>query len=183
MKIKRRGVSEVLGSILMVVITLILAIMMAAFVRLDAGTSAEQLVNVNQNNVGYLNEQFTIPFFHFPGSTSTQLFIQNFGSIALQLKSIEIYTPVSTTLDVMFNSAGAVNENNPTCTGTVSTTESPSLGTTSSDFILSRTGISTITLTLPSCVSATFTVNTTYCVLAIGRYGEAVNMCGVDNGA
>lgn len=180
MKIKRRGVSEVLASILMVVITLILAIMMAAFVRLDAGTSAEQLVNVNQNNVGYLNEQFTIPLVYFPTSTIARVFIQNSGSIALQINSIDIYTPVSTTLDVMFNSAGAVNENNPTCTGTVSTTESPSLGTTSSDFILSRTGISIITLTLPSCVSTTFNVNVTYCILAIGRYGEAVNICAVD---
>jgi flagellin-like protein len=182
MKVRHSGVSEVLGSLMMLVITLVLAVMMAAFVRSDAGVSANQLVNANQSNIDYLNEKFDVPLIHFPATNEMQIFIQNSGVIALQIQTIEVHTTSLSTLNVLYNSAGSINENSLTCTGTVAATESPALGTAPSDFLLKEGGIATITLTLPSCVSYSFATGTTYCIVAIGRYNEAVSACVVDEG-
>lgn len=182
MKVSNRGISEILGSILLIVLTLILSVVMISYVHQQAGTSETQIATGSLRNTNYLGESFAVPEINFPATNEIQIFLSNTGTSALQIENIEVYTPVKSTLDVMFGSLKAQNINTPSCTGTISATENPALGTAATSLTISEGAMSYVILTLPSCVSYTFATSSTYCVLVAGRFGNDVGVCAEDLG-
>ena len=105
-KRKRRAVSEIMGTLLMVAVTLVAGAAVFGFVNGQAATSEGQYGNSVAENVNYLNEHFEILNVQFPagncqGTVPTrycqvlQVSIYNTGSSALSVRSIMITGPVS----------------------------------------------------------------------------------------
>lgn len=106
---KRPGVSELLGTLAMVSITLIAAALVVGWVNGQATVSENQYGQDVAGNVNYLNEHFEILSAQFSGFSSSncqgtvptrycqvlQISIYNTGNVALSIKSITITGSVS----------------------------------------------------------------------------------------
>lgn len=103
---KGRGVSEIIGTMLMIAITLIAGAAIFGWVNGQAGLAEGQYGQSVANNVNYLNEHFEILNAQFPSSSCTgvvparyctvlQVSIYNTGIVALSVKSITITGSVS----------------------------------------------------------------------------------------
>ena len=79
----RRGISELVGTVAMIAVTLIAAAAVWGWVNQVTSSSGEAYgTNVNAN-INYLREQETIPFAYFPSTQSLTVYIDNIGRTAL----------------------------------------------------------------------------------------------------
>jgi flagellin-like protein len=188
----RPGVSEVVGSLLTIAVTLIAGAVTWGYANSQAAVSENSLQNSFLSTNNYLNEQFKVIDITFASTTQVTFWVYNVGSIPLQLFQVRLY-----------DSAGLVNIlYNYTKSGTTKTDyvydlkstlpgrcglkvstgpyESPLL---TSFFVtpVKSTNAATISLTIPSgqgsCSSdpsygQTFTSGTTYTVVVTGYYGN-----------
>lgn len=185
-KPRRVAVSETVGAMLAIAMTLIAGAAAWSFINSQAGNSESALqANAIANN-NQLDEHFSITDMYFGTSTSTTFLFYNTGSLTDQIQSVRLYDS-SSLVNLFYNYTGTgaskadyVYDLGSTVTGLCKTAatsyESPSLTLTT----VKVTNEAFFTLTIPptqaSCPSfgQTFLANDTYTIVVTGLYGNAV---------
>jgi hypothetical protein len=186
-KSSRVAVSETLGVVLTIAITLIAGAATWSFVRTQAAATESTLQGNVQNTNNYLGEQFSVVDMTFPSTTSVTVWVYNLGSLTFSPFSVRLYDSASlinilynytqsgsTKTDRVFDLKAGAAYYHSTCRLAGSTYESPTLSTTTDK----TTNEQTITLTLPSTITncpsygQTFASGTGYTVVVTGIYGN-----------
>jgi hypothetical protein len=181
---RRVAVSELIGAVLAIAITLIAGAATWSFVRSQAVVSegAIQGNGIATNNL--LSGTFAVEDMYFGTSTTATFMIYNTGSLTFQVGSVRLYDSAGL-MNVFYNyaSTGAaqvayvsdLRSASPTqCQTSASTYESPQLGSTT----VFATNSRFYTLTIPSasggCPSfgQPFTAGTTYTVVVTATSGN-----------
>jgi flagellin-like protein len=132
---KRRAVSEVLATLMMIAITLVAGAAVIGWVNGQAGNSEQAYGNSAANNINNLNERFTPESQVFSntaglacngpsgsggagvGCTSASFYLYNDGSVTFTLYSIRIVsTSSSNPLNIILYTACAIGSPGNTCT-------------------------------------------------------------------
>jgi flagellin-like protein len=79
---KRRAISEVMGSLIMIAITLIAGAAVFGFVNGQSGNSAQAVGNSANSNINFLNEREVIVVAQMVSSTNANVFVFNNGQIS-----------------------------------------------------------------------------------------------------
>ena len=119
--LRKRAISELFATLLMVVVTLIAGAAVLGWVNGQAGTSEQAYGNSAANNINYLNERFSAESQVFsnnaggacsgaggpgPGCTAASFYLYNDGSVTFTLKSIQIVSTNPTyPLNIIFYTA------------------------------------------------------------------------------
>ncbi len=103
-RVKRRpAISEVLGSLIMIAITLIAGAAVFGFINGQSGNSAQAVGNSAATNINFLNEKFVISAAVLSSSSSSgSIYVYNNGNLDLTIQSIVITGP---SLSVQFTDA------------------------------------------------------------------------------
>ena len=163
-------------------ITLLAGFAVFGYVNSQAGANESQYGQAVGQTVEYLEERFVVTQFAFTAGTpgSLTIYLYNNGKVDLRLVQIEIYNS-SRSLDVTYTAAGATDVLNPTCTATTTSAESPVLGTGSGALDISEGSVSTVILTLPSCLPySNWGVSGVYYASITAQYGNQVAYYEVD---
>lgn len=181
---KRPAVSEIIGSVLAIAITLIAGAAAWGYVRTQAATSESALQNnvVGTNN--FLNERFSLIDMYFTTSTSTSFWVYNTGSVTLQAFSVRLYDSAGL-VNLMFNytQSGSVRTDyvydlrsslTTKCKTAATSYETPSLTATTVMGTIAQIYSLTIPPALANCPSfgQTFGSGTTYTLVLTGIYGN-----------
>ncbi|MDG6969467.1 MAG: hypothetical protein JRN05_03745 [Nitrososphaerota archaeon] len=173
---RRRGVSELVGSLLAIAITIIAGAAVFGYVNTQAGVSERQLGSGVGSTVNYLQERFVVVDMYFVSSSQVTVYLYNNGNIALSPVEILLYNS-GRTLYLTYT-ASTVAYTTPSCGSVTATTsyENPLLwsSSTSSGLAISKQAFQAITLALPTCSGASFSSGTTYVVDVVGLYGNSV---------
>jgi flagellin-like protein len=158
----RKGISELMATLIMVSITLVSGAATFAFVNGQVGVSASAYGNQVNGNINYLNERANIAFANFPGvgaaDTQVTIWLENTGKVTLSSYTLIIsglYCGAasdtcalpSNTITITCTQGGAAN---CAVAGPVCATVSNTLTTVASS------QLTAITLTLPAGCSITF---------------------------
>lgn len=188
----RVAISEIMGTLLLIGITLIAGAGVYGFVNSQTNTSAQQLGNSQNNNINYLREKESITLVNFDSNTGASnaisTYVYNNGAVTLAINVVTISGPTcpSGTPDcgdenrsilIIYNGLASTPW---TCTGTYCTSA------TSPCFSQSASGLSSIptqqlgrvTLTLTSCgfvfaSSSSSPLKYSYTLNVQGRYGSS----------
>ena len=191
-KRRRPAVSDVIGAVLAIAITLVAGAAAWGYVRGQAAASenALQAGALNTNNL--LSEHFGVVDMYFGTTTSTTFWLYNTGSLTYQTFSVRLYSSTAS-VNLLFNYTvnGGVKTDqvydlrsalSTKCKTAASSYETPTLtGTT-----VKLTNAQVFTLTIPptssSCPSfgQTITSGTTYTVVVTGIYGNVVTRSQTD---
>lgn len=185
----RLGVSEVIGTLLTIAITLIAGAATWSYANSQAGVSETALLNSSLTSNNFLNEQFKVIGLTFASTTQVTFWAYNVGSVPLQFLSVRVsdsaglvnmlynYTKSgSTKTDQVYDLKSTLASR---CRLAGSGYESPTLTATT----VKTTNAVTISLTIPnaqgSCSSdpsygQTFTSGTAYSLVITGLYGNVV---------
>lgn len=182
---RRRGISELVGSLLAIAMTLIAGAAVFGYVNSQAGVSEVAYGNSVGANVGYLNENFKVIDMYFPSTTEVSFWLYNVGGGPLLLSSVRLYGTAGL-VNLMFNftQSGGSSTNyaydllgsSSGCKLTAASFESPAL---SGVDVKVQNGV-LITLTIPGTASGcpsygqTFNTGTTYDITVVGLYGYSV---------
>ena len=177
---RRRGVSEIVATVLTVAITIVAGAAVFGYVNAQAGVAEGQLGQAGDAVNAYLNEQFSVVNINFT-SNALSLWLYDYGGVNLQPVQVQLYNG-SKTLFVQFNATKVVDLNDPSgCDVAASSYESPILynalkGAVNPSGVvdIAQGAVKSITLTLPSCVSTTFASGKTYYVSVTGLYGNTM---------
>jgi flagellin-like protein len=136
-RLRRRAVSELFATLLMIVVTLIAGASVLGWVNGQAGSSEKAYGNSAANNINYLNERFSAESQVFSnnagaacsggsgpgaGCTSASFYLYNDGSLTFTLQSIQIIsTNPSYPLNIIFYAACQSSGNCPSPTGETAT--------------------------------------------------------------
>jgi flagellin-like protein len=90
---KRIGVSEVMGSLIMIAITLIAGTAAFGFVNGQTGSAAGQIGSGVGSNVNFLREKEAIALVNFDNNTGLSVYVYNNGAETLQVASLIIVGP------------------------------------------------------------------------------------------
>jgi flagellin-like protein len=158
---KRRAVSELMATLIMVAVTLVAGAATFSFVNGQVGVSANAYGNKVAGNINYLNERVSIAFVNFAGvgaaDTQVTLWIENTGKVVLSSYTLIIsglYCAAggdtcgiggNTIAITCTQGGGNCVVAGPVCAGMVNTL--PSIATAQ---------MSSFTLTLPAACSITF---------------------------
>jgi hypothetical protein len=181
---KRVGISELVGTVLAIAITVIAGAGVWGYVRSQAGLSEQALGNSVLNNNNFLQEHFAVEDLYYGTSTSATLWVYNTGNVNLQVLSIRLVGP-SGTMNLLFNytQSGSTKTDyvfdlrsslTGKCKTAASSYESPLISAT----VVKTTNAQLYTLTIPptqsNCPSygSTFTTGNTYSVIVTGVYGN-----------
>ena len=201
---KRRAVSELMSTLVMVAITLTAGVAVYGFVNGQAGASANQYANSVNNNVDYLREHFVIVNVQFSNSsslacghvggkgycTSSGISIYNNGAVALTIKQI-IISNVGTTsssgaavtplyLNTTYSSSSytttAYASNPPTVASKYACTGSGV--PPSSPIAINQVPPTIFTMPILSCMGTAqgFLVGASYQIQVLGTYGNVVTL-------
>jgi flagellin-like protein len=184
---RRRAISEVVGTVLTIGITLIAGAATWSFLRSQAGVTENTLQGNVLNTDNYLGEQFKVVDMTFPSTTSATVWIYNIGSLTMSPFQVRLYdsaglinilynytTSGSTKTDRVFDIQASAANYHTTCRLAGSSYESPTISTTT----VKTTNAQTITLTVPGVISGcpsygqTLNSGTTYTVVVTGLYGN-----------
>lgn len=184
---RRRAVSEVTGSMLMIAITLVAAFAVWGYINSQAQISGLAYASKVGARIGYLEENFVVPEMGWSGTSSVVVWVYNIGSINLQLVEAHLYDSAKT-IDLVYSINGGTDYvkdysagSTSGCSIVATSYESPTL----SSFSLAITNTNTLTLTIPpssavptgqTCNSfgKTLTSGDTYTVVLLGYYGNTV---------
>lgn len=185
----RVAISETLGTVLTIAITLIAGAAAWSFVRTQAGASESTLQGNVQNTNNYLGEQYKVIDMTFGSTTSTTVWLYNLGSLTMSPFQIRLYDSAglmnilynytvsgSTRTDRVFDLKAAAAYYHSTCRVAGSSYESPIISTAT----VKTSNTQTIALTIPpttaNCPSygQTFASGTSYTVVVTGLYGNVV---------
>jgi len=170
--------SELLGAVITIAITLIAGAALFGYVNGEAANSENGLGAANAANVNFLNERFVVADIGFGSSgNSIGFWVYNNGQVGLQLSQVLLYDQ-AVSHSLYYNFTGGSGSCVPglgPCPGTVAcsypATISPSAGSTMTP--LAADGAPTLfTITLPA--GCAFTLNTIYYVVLTGLYGNVV---------
>jgi flagellin-like protein len=186
---KRPAVSEIVGSVLAIAITLVAGAATWTFVRSQAASSEAALQSSALTNDNFLGEQFKVTDMTFGSTTQTTVWIYNLGTLTLSVFSIRLYDS-SGLVNILYNytQSGSVFTNrvfdlrasssyyHSACRLSGSSYESPVISSTK----VKSTNIQTFALTIPNALSNcpsygnAFTNGTTYSVVVTGLYGNVI---------
>jgi len=135
--LRRRAISELFATLLMVVVTLIAGAAVLGWVNGQAGNSEAAYGNSAANNINYLNERFSAESQVFSnnaggacsggagpgaGCTAASFYLYNDGSVTFTLKSIQIISTSATyPLNIIFYTACQTAGSCPNPTGETAT--------------------------------------------------------------
>jgi len=135
--LRRRAISELFATLLMVVVTLIAGAAVLGWVNGQAGNSEQAYGNSAANNINYLNERFSAESQVFSSNSGTacaggsgpgagcvaaSFYLYNDGSVTFTLKSIQIIsTSSSYPLNIIFYTACQSSGTCPTLSGETAT--------------------------------------------------------------
>jgi flagellin-like protein len=91
---KRLAISELLGSLIMIAITLVAGAAAFSFVNGQTSASAKQLGASQDSNINYLQEKESIALVNFDNSTGISIYLYNNGAVTLFINSFSIQGPV-----------------------------------------------------------------------------------------
>ncbi len=95
--VRRRAISELMGSLIMIAITLIAGVAAFGFVNGQTGNAASQLGNSAAVNENYLREKSTIALVNFDNNTGAtnglSIYVYNYGAVSLTINSISLQGP------------------------------------------------------------------------------------------
>ena len=196
---KRRAVSELLSTLIMVAITLVAGAAVFGFVNGQASTSANQYGSSVVNNVDYLREHFVIVSVQFSNSSSAacghsggkgycsqvSVSIYNNGAETLTIKQL-IISNVGTTSSggyavtpLYFNATSSKTtaySSNPATTGSKYGCTGSGYGNGASAITVNQVPPTVISIVLPNCLSMTqgMLIGASYQVQVLGLYGNTV---------
>ena len=180
-RIRRRpGVSEIVGSVLTIALTIIAGTAVFSFVNSQAGVSEGQLGQSVGAVNAYLSEQFSVVNINFTTS-SLSLWFYNYGGVYLQPVQVQLYN-ASRSLLVQFNATKVINLDNPTsCNVAATSFENHILyialkgaSNPSGVVMIAPGAVAIITFTLPSCIATTLATGNTYYMAVTGLYGNTI---------
>ena len=176
--------SEVVGVVLSIGITLVAGTAAWSFARNQAGSSEGAIQNSVLVADNYLTEHFNVVDMYFGSSTTATFWVYNTGAVTYQTFSVRLYGSAGL-INVLYNytKSGTVKTDQiydlrsnlaTKCKTAASSYETPTVtGTT-----VKTTNAQLFTLTLPGAASGcpsfgqTFTSGTTYTVVVTGLYGN-----------
>jgi hypothetical protein len=172
--------SEIVGSVLTIAITIIAGSAVWGYVNGSAGASELQYANSVANTNNFLNENLKVVTISFPSTTQAAFWLYNTGTVTLQLSSVQIYD-TSNTINLLYTNTNSIKDlrSGSGCSGTTATTstESPYLNTVS---VKPQNGI-LVTLGIPGSQSGCSSFGQTiaasgsgdaYAVIVTGIYGN-----------
>jgi flagellin-like protein len=173
----RKGVSEIVASMLLIALTLVAGFALFGFVRGQASASelsyAQSVGGTNQ----YLSERFTVTLLAFT-SSAVSIYLYTNGQVPSQIAQVEVYGPTRLSMDIVYDANHVTVSNPPSCAGqsaASSSNESPMLGTGAGSFLDKVNFPGIVTLTLPSCSGLSFQAGNTYFVKVLGQYGNTAS--------
>jgi hypothetical protein len=178
---RRLGLSEAIGAVLTIALTLIAGAAVFSYVNSQALVSEQQLGASSGATNNYLAEQYSVINANYTAS-SVSLWLYNSGQVNLQPVEVQVYNTAKTFF-VQYSATQVINENNPTgCTVAASTSNenpilynaAPGANNPSGVVSIGQGTVGKITLTLPSCVGYSFTSGTAYYMTVVGHYGNTV---------
>ncbi len=185
---RRRGISEVTGTVLTIAITLIAGFAVFGYINAQAAVNEDQYGQAVAGSVNSLRESFVLVDMSFSysgcpggGTSCVNLWIYNNGGVTLQLRQISLYDSTKSQTYVTY-------ADSPSGSG-CGTAASPSTGSASyaqnglpfsfgqsGNVIGSGSSPVELTLSLPAgCSLAGQGSNTTYYVTVLGLYGNVVS--------
>jgi flagellin-like protein len=170
----RKGISEIIGTLLAIAITVTAGAAVFGFVNSQAGVSENQYGSSVGSSVSYLQERFTVANVNFT-NTAITVWLYNDGQIVLSPVEVVLYN-TGRSLSVIYNSTTVESTGQVKCTvGAASGDENPGLWNTASVTGLQVPvgSIQTLRLDLP-CTGQVFSPGTTYTVSILGLYGNIV---------
>jgi hypothetical protein len=185
-------VSETIGAMLAIAITLIAGAAAWGYVRSQAATSEGALQNSAVANNNMLNEHFATVDMYFGTTTSATFWVYNTGSVTFQIFSVRLYDSTGL-VNLFFNSTqtGGVKTDrvydlrsglSTKCKTAAATYETPSITGTTTRTTNAQIFTLTIPPTLVTCPSfgQTIVAGTTYTVVVTGIYGNTVAFSQTD---
>jgi flagellin-like protein len=94
---RRKGISELMGAVLMIAITLVAGVAAFGWVMSQTSISENAYGSHAAANINYLNERETIPFVYFASPTSMVVYIDNTGSETMAAYKVTITGPTGFT--------------------------------------------------------------------------------------
>ena len=172
--LKRRGFSEIIGTMLLIAMTLVAGIAIFGYVRLQANASQLSYAQSVGGTMAFLKERFVIALVSYT-SNSVTIYVYTNGQLPSQFAQVEVFGPTKSAMDLVYD-ANYVTTNTPaSCKGQItasSSNESPMLGTSTGSFSVKVNYVTSIVLTLPSCSGLSFQSGNTYFVKLLGQYGN-----------
>lgn len=185
-KSRRVAVSETVGAMLAIAMTLIAGAAAWGFVRQQAGASEGAIQDNGLATNDMLNEHFSVVDMYFSSTTSATFYVYNTGSLTLQISSVRLFGSAGL-VNLFYNSTGSgsgkadyVYDLSSTqagkCKTAATTYESPSLTLTTVKASDEQFYTLTIPPTTANCPSfgQTISSTTTYTVVVTGIYGNVV---------
>ncbi len=172
--LKRKGISELMGTMLLIAMTLTAGFAMFGYVHTQATTSELSYAQSVGGTLSFLQERFVIAVVSYT-SNSVTIYAYTNGQITSQFAQVEVYGPTRSTMDLVYDSNFVTINNPPSCKGQTPASplnETPMLGTSPSSFSVKVNSVSSIVLTLPSCPGLSFQSGSTYFVKILGQYGN-----------
>jgi flagellin-like protein len=183
---KRPGLSELVGSLLVVAMTIIAGAAVFGYVNSQAGLTEQQYGASVGGVINQIQEKFVVFDISFPSSTSASIWIYNTGHLTLQIASITFSGPAGVILVVYNFTTSAVDQSktdyvydvrgSSSCKTLAAAYESPPVSTV----MTPATVTTVITVTLPPTRSGcpsygqTLQSGAAYSVTVLGVYGNAV---------
>lgn len=175
---RRRGISELIGSLLTIAITIIAGASVFGYVNGQAGVSERQYGQSVGGTVQFLEERFTVVQLNYTSSSvsSVTIWLYNMGQINLSPVQVLLYNN-GRSLYLLYNATKVITYKPSGC-ATITppgSYENPLLwnSKTGSGLAVSIQTVQKVTLTLPSC-AGTFASGATYTVSILGVNGNVV---------
>ena len=178
---RRLGISEIVGSLLAIAITIIAGAGVFGYVNSQAKASESQYGSAAGATYNYLQEQFTVVDMSFTSGSQVTLYIYDYGNIAVSPVQVIIYDSAQATY-LAYNATKIVSTKPSSCQQAATPSyENPLMWNpkTSSGMSVSAGYISALTLTFPGCSGASFSSGTTYLVKITGLYGNTITYAQV----
>src|SRR5712692_10519382 len=126
---RRRGVSELSGTLMMIAITLVAGTAVFGYVRTQANVSELAYGQNVGGTLNFLQERFVIPLVSY-SSDSVTIYLYNNGQTVDQFTQLEVYGPSRSAMDVVYDANYATVNNPASCKGQSpgGNLETPALG-------------------------------------------------------
>ncbi len=185
---KRAGISEQLGAVLLIAITVTSGAAVFGYVNSQARVSEARYASSVGSTDNFLAENFKVIDLYFATSSQLGIWVYNTGSTTFQPLSVRVYDSAGL-LNVLFNYTGTSTKVDrvydlkasstyffSTCRATGSTYESPTISTVSTKVQNAQLLLLTIPPTTTNCPSygQTFATGTAYSVVVAGVFGNTL---------
>ncbi|MEM0287407.1 MAG: archaellin/type IV pilin N-terminal domain-containing protein [Nitrososphaerota archaeon] len=178
---RQRGISDLVGALLTVAITIIAGVAVFSFVNSQAGVSENIYGQSVGNTVSFLAEKFIIVDINYSNNgNSLSIWLYNTGNINLRVVQVLVYNS-SKSFYMLYNATTVKSLSGTSCSASSSGLESPLLYNPTQQsspqpgsINLAPGYITILKLTIPSTCSVSFVKGVTYYVNVLGLYGNTV---------